>query len=91
MCDNLAPRGHFIDTSFGILGKDCKSIHVMYLDEAIKKVKWSFRMKDKLNRVKSEKEKSRIIERIAGKHEQSEVYHYNVSEHIERILQLNRS
>jgi len=91
MCDNLSPQGHFIDTSFGILGRDCKSIKVMYLDEAIKKVKWSFRMKNKLNKAKSEKEKSKILERIIGKHEQSEVYRYNVSEHLGRILQLNRS
>jgi hypothetical protein len=91
MCNNLAPKGHFIDTSFGILAKDCNSIHVMYLDEAIKKVKWSFNMKDKLNNTKSEKEKSKILERIIGKHEQSQVYRYNVSEHIERILQLARS
>jgi hypothetical protein len=91
MCDNLSPQGHFIDSSFGILGRDCKSIHVMYLDEAIKKVKWSFRMRDELNKVKSKEEKSKIIERITGKHESNKVYRYNVSEHIGRILQLNRS
>ena len=90
MCDNLGPTGHFIDTSFGIMGKDCKSIKVMYLDEAIKKVKWSFRMKDKLNRAKSEEEKNKILERLKGKHEQSQVYRYNVSEHIGRMLQLAR-
>ena len=90
VCNDLTPQGYFIDTSFGLLGRDCKNIHVMDIADAIKKVKWSFKMKKKLNKA-NEKEKKSIIEGIIGKDEPSQVYRYNVSEHRERMLQLARS
>jgi hypothetical protein len=91
VCDDLSPKGYFIDTSFGLLGKDSKNIHNMEISEAIGHVKWSFKMKRKVNTAKTEKEKLSIIEGIKGKDEQSEVYRYNVHEYRERILQLARS
>jgi hypothetical protein len=91
-CSELTPPGYFIDTSFGLLGKDSPEIHVMPIKDAIKRIKWSYKMKKKLNDTKSKKDKIKILENIRGKvHEPSPVYHYNVSEHRERILQLARS
>lgn len=91
VCNDLTPQGYFIDTSFGLLGKDCPHIHIMELSEAIKRVKWSFEMKKKLNQSKTIKGREHIIREIRGNHEQSPVYHYNMQEHRERILQLARS
>jgi hypothetical protein len=91
VCNDLSPLGFFIDTSFGLLGKDCPNIHIMELSEAIKKVKNSFKVRDKLNAAETDKEKLKILERIKPKYEPSEVYHYNVHEHRERLLQLARS
>ena len=91
VCNDLTPQGYFIDTSFGLLGKDCKNIHVMELPEAIKKVKWSFEMKRKINKAESLEEKTSIIEGIKGDDEQSEVFRYDVSKYRERILQLARN
>lgn len=91
VCNDLSPKGYFIDTSFGLLGKDCKVIHVMDLSQAIKTVKRAFRDRDLLNKAKTEKERLKIITKIRGKHEPSDVYRYNLSEHRERMLQLARS
>jgi len=91
VCRDLTPPGFFIDTSFGLLGKDCPAIHVMDLSEAIKVVKEAFRKRDILNNAKTEKERLKIIEEISGKYEPSQVYHYNMQEHRERLLQLIRS
>jgi hypothetical protein len=91
VCSDLSPPGYFIDTSFGLLGKDCKAIHVMELSKAIKKVKWSFDVKKKLNSAKTEQKKMKIIKDIMGDYEPSQVYRYNVQEHRERFLQLVRS
>ena len=90
-CSDLTPPGYFIDTSFGLLGKDCPAIHVMELSKAIDLVKKAFKDRDRLNKAKTEKEKIQIIKGLIPKHESSQVYHYNVPEHRERILQLARS
>jgi len=91
VCNDLTPKGYFIDTSFGLLGKDCKHINVMELSEAIKKVKWSFWMKKELGKAKTDKDKEAILDGIRGDHEQSDVYRYDVSKYRERMLQLARS
>ena len=91
VCTDLSSKGYFIDTSFGLLGKDCPAIHVMELSQAIKRVKWSFTMKKEINDAKSKKARLKIIDKIKGKDEPSQVYRYNVSEHQERLLQLARS
>lgn len=90
-CTDLSPPGYFIDTSFGLLGRDCPAIHVIELSDAIKLVKKSFIDRDRINTAKTTKKKLKIIEELKPKYEQSQVYHYNVSEHRERILQLARS
>lgn len=91
VCSDLTPPGYFIDTSFGLLGKDSNSIHVMTIKEAIEKVKWSYRMKKKINNAKSDEAKLKIINKLKGKDEPSQVFRYNVQEHRERLLQLARS
>lgn len=92
ICGQLTPPGYFIDTSFGLLGTDtATSIHIMELSEAIDKVKDAFLKRDRLNAAKSDKAKAKILLEIMPKHEPSEVYRYNVSEHRERLLQLSRS
>jgi len=90
-CSDLTPPGFFIDTSFGLLGKDCPAIHVMPLPEAIEKVKQAFDTKDRLNAAKTEKQRLKIIKEVSVTYEQSKVYRYNVQEHRERLLQLARS
>lgn len=91
VCTDLSPKGYFIDTSFGLLGQDKSCIHVFELSDAIKRVKWSFEMKKKVNSARSKQARMKIIDKIKGKDEPSQVYHYNVSEHRERLLQLARS
>lgn len=91
VCNDLTPQGFFIDTSFGLLGRDCPSIHVMDLSEAIKVVKKAFVDRDRLNKAKTEKARIKIIKEIKPKYEPSEVLHYNMFEHRERLLQLARS
>lgn len=91
VCNDLSPPGFFIDTSFGLLGKDCPSIHVMEITEAIKKVKAAFATAKRLNNAKTNDDRMKIIERIMPKNEQSQVHHYNMQEHRERLLQLVRS
>jgi len=89
LCDNLTPPGYFIDTSFGLLGKDTKNIHRLKFEEAIEQVKTAFKIKEKLNKLNAKKEILTHIE--ARKNEQSEVFRYNMYQQRERILQLNRS
>jgi len=91
ICGDLSPPGYFIDTSFGVLGKDNSVIHVMELSEAIKKVKKAFIDAKRLNETKSEIGRLKILQELRPKDEPSQVYRYNVSEHRERILQLARS
>ncbi len=91
VCSDLTPPGYFIDTSFGLLGKDGNAIHVMELSKAIKLVKKSFRDRDKINGAKTKRERLKIIRRLIPKNEPSDVYRYNVQEHRERMLQLARS
>jgi hypothetical protein len=91
VCMDLTPPGFFIDTSFGMLGKDCKAIHLMELSEAIKKVKSAFKTTKRLNKAKTEDDRLKIIRSIIPKDEPSEVFHYNMQEHRERLLQLARS
>jgi len=91
ICTDLTPPGYFIDTSFGLLGKDTDAIHLMELSEAIKKVKWAFSIKNKFKKAKTDKEKVKIVEGIIPKHDQSEVYRYNVQEQRPELLRLARS
>lgn len=91
VCADMTPPGYFIDTSFGLLGKDGNAIHVMELSEAIKFVKKAFRDRDKLNQTKNKKDKLKIVKEWIPKDEPSQVYRYNLSEHRERMLQLARS
>ena len=91
ICADLSPPGFFIDTSFGLLGKDCPAIHVMELPEAIEKVKHAFKLKDKLNKAKSRESAMRILEKEMPKRDESKVYRYNMQEHRQRLLQLARS
>jgi hypothetical protein len=91
VCSDLTPAGYFIDTSFGLMGKDGNAIHIMELSEAIRMVKKAFKNRDRLNSAKTEEEKLKIIEELKPKNEPSQVYHYNVQEHRERLLQLARS
>ena len=90
VCNDLTPPGFFIDTSFGLLGKDCKNIHIMELSEAIEKVKGAFETTKKLNMAKTEDERLAIIRGIIP-NEQSKVFTYNMHAHRERLLQLARS
>ena len=91
MCADLSPPGYFIDTSFGVLGKDDSAIHVMELSEAIKKVNKAFIDAKRLNETKSERGRLKILRELVPKNEPSSVYRYNMQEHRERILQLARS
>lgn len=91
VCTDLTPPGYFVDTSFGLLGRDCPAIHVMDISEAIKKIKNAFSTAKSLNSAKDNDERMKILERIIPKYEPSQVYHYNVQEHRERLLQLVRS
>jgi hypothetical protein len=87
----MSPPGYFIDTSFGLLGRDGDAIHVMELSKAIAMVKKSFMDRDRLNQAKTEEEKLRVLKEWIPKNEPSKVYRYNLSEHRERMLQLARS
>jgi hypothetical protein len=89
-CTDLSPAGFFIDTSFGLLGKDCPNIHIMDLSEAISKVKKAFDDRDRLNNTKSDRKRNKIIKELKPQYEPCEVYRYDMSEHRERLLQLAR-
>ncbi len=91
VCSDLCPPGFFIDTSFGLLGRDGNAIHVMELSEAIQFIKKAFSDRDRLNQAKTKKDKLKLFKELIPKNEPSQVYHYNVSEHRERLLQLARS
>ncbi len=91
-CQDLTPGGFFIDTSFGLLGTDVDSvIQIMKMEDVIKKIRWSFKIRDKLNQTKIEEERLKIIANLLPKDDPSKVYHYHVSEHREQLLQLARS
>jgi hypothetical protein len=89
-CSDLTPPGYFIDTSFGLLGRDTDAIHVMELSKAIRLVKKAFKDRDRVNNAKSDRAKAKILKELIPPYEQSQVYRYNVSEHRERLLQLAR-
>jgi len=91
ICADLSPPGFFIDTSFGLLGKDTNAIHVMKLPGAIEKIKNAFKIKNRLNSAKTEEQKLMILDEVTVKHEPSQVYRYNLQEHREQLLQLARS
>jgi len=92
VCADLSPPGYFIDTSFGLLGKDCDKIHVMDLTDAIKMVKHAFAMRDRLNSAKTNKERKHILEEIGGNNgSKSDVYRYDMHEQREQIMQFARS
>ena len=89
---DLSPPGYFIDTSFGILGRDKGSvIKVMELSEAIERVKWALGEAKRLNEAKTDKARDKILKEIGGENDKSEVYRYNLQEHRDRLLQLARS
>jgi len=89
VCTDLSPPGYFIDTSFGMLGKDRSAIHVVELSEAIEQVRNAFRIKKELNKLDM-KEKITDAFRKA-KNDKSQVYRYNVQEQQGEILRLARS
>jgi len=92
ICADLSPPGFFIDTSFGILGKEKGSvINIMELSEAIEKVKKAFDDAKRLNEAKTEKARDKILKELTPKNDKSTVYRYNLHEHRERLLQLARS
>jgi len=90
-CGDLGPPGFFIDTSFGLLGKDCDQIHLMDLTKAIDLVKGSFATRDRLNNAKTDKTRKKILKEVTIEDEKSDVYRYNVFEQRERRLQLART
>jgi len=91
VCTDLTPPGFFIDTSFGILGKDTKAIHSIELSKAIDVVKGAFAVSKKVREAKRGSEKLRILKEIIPKHDESKVLRYNVSEQREKLLQIARS
>jgi hypothetical protein len=90
-CSDLSPPGYFIDTSFGLLGKDCTEIHIYDLSDAITIVKKAFEDRDRVNSAKSKKAKLAIIKELQGNGNKSDVHRYNLPEQRERMLQLARS
>ena len=89
---DLSPPGYFIDTSFGILGRSKDSvINVMELSDAISRVKKALDDSKRLNEAKTDKARQKILKELMPKHDESKVYHYNMHENRERILQLARS
>jgi len=91
VCNDLCPPGFFIDTSFGLLGKDCKSIHIMDLLDAIKEVSKAFVTRDRLNSAKTDKARQKIIKEVRIEPEKSDVYRYNLHEQREKMLHFARS
>jgi hypothetical protein len=87
--NDLGSAGFFIDTSFGLLGKDCLNIHNIELSKAIKLVKKAFITKDQLNN--SKKTKQEILKEITPHNEQGKVRYYDMHEQREKLLQLARS
>jgi SAM-dependent methyltransferase len=47
MMTELQKECHFYDTSFGLLGTDCETVHVMPFKETIKEITEAFNIKDK--------------------------------------------
>jgi hypothetical protein len=89
---DLSPPGYFIDTSFGILGRDRGSvIKVMELSEAIAIVKRALDDAKRLNEAKTDKAKQKILKELTPKDDNDKVHRYNLQEHRERILQFARS
>lgn len=93
ICCDLSPPGFFIDTSFGLVGKDCPVLHLMSLKEAIEKVKEAFKLKTRLNKAETDEQRLKIINEVAVKQDakKSDVYRYNMHEQRERIMQLART
>jgi len=92
ICGDLTPPGFFIDTSFGLLGKDTNAIHNMELGEAIKRVKWAFEQKNLIKQAPNESEKFKILAEISKvTDDNGEVRRYDMQSQRERILQLARS
>jgi len=85
---DLSYAGFFIDTSYGIMGRNCKELKHMELSEAIDLVKKAFQTKNVLN--KSKKTKKEILKELVP-HEQSEVLRYDMHEQRERFLRLKGS
>jgi len=91
VCNDLSPPAFFMDTSFGLLGKDAKGIHVMEIAEAIKRTNWAFEVKQRLNNASSDDEKAQIVKEISPPDDQSEVLRYDMQVQRPRLLQLARS
>jgi len=91
-CSDLSPPGFFIDTSFGLLGRDCDQIHIHTMSDAIKMVKTAFKQRDMVNAAKGEKERIKIIKEILPDEPiKSDVYRYDVFEQRESMLRLART
>jgi len=92
VCNDLSPPGFFIDTSFGLLGKDCEKIHKMELSQAIETVKGAFATRNILNNAKTDKERNKLLKELKKKNgPKSDVYRYNLHEQRDRLMQLVRS
>lgn len=91
-CGDLTPPGFFIDTSLGLLGKTNSAVHSLELPEAIKRVKWSCEMKEKINSQKSDEDKAKLILSIASPEEpESEVLRYHFNEHRNDLIRLAKT
>jgi len=81
ICSDLTPPGFFIDTSFGLLGKDAPAIYN-------KDIKDTIRLID--NIFENKKEGSKISTLRIDKHDESKVLRYDVSLQREKLLRLAR-
>ena len=88
-CGDLTPPGFFIDTSFGLLGRDNPAIHNMELDEAITKVKWAFNKAKELTDG-SEKERLKIIGELSPKGKSDGILRWNIQDHREDVMRMVR-
>jgi len=86
VCLELTPKGFFIDTSFGVLGKDRSAIHVVELSEAIEKVKKAFAIKKQLNKMDVKKQ---IVGELR-ENDKSQMYCDHLQEQRRALLRLAR-
>lgn len=91
-CSQLTPPGIFIDTSFGLIGKDSPGIYKMDLSQALSIVKESFRMKKELNSrgIVQHEQLSELFPVKENVHDKSEVLRYNVHQQQAELLRVAR-
>jgi len=82
ICNDLTPPGLFIDTSFGLLGKDNNAIWNKSIPEAIYTINQVF---------EGRKDGEQIASLGVVRHDKSEVLRYNLQTQREKLLQLARS